>query len=170
MWRNLKYLRICHVEKTQISPYLSRGEIWNFSTSTMWRKFRFLHMTDGEIGNVMCVIFCTLYVAFSLFCCKICCLQFTLFFSAKSVLSRFTRFCVEKKWAKTCAHGEKWQISGVNYYPNINVDRCNFSQNTVHKFYPVQFWHPLPWNPICIKTKVGGGSVVKLSIEDTGWS
>ena len=40
--------KICHVEKFQISPHLSCEEIWNCSTSIMWRKFRFIHMTDVE--------------------------------------------------------------------------------------------------------------------------
>ena len=40
--------KICHVEKIQISPHLSCGEIRNVSTSIMWRKLRFIHMTDVE--------------------------------------------------------------------------------------------------------------------------
>ena len=40
--------KICHVEKFQISSHLPCGEIWNCSTSIMWRKLRFLHMTDVE--------------------------------------------------------------------------------------------------------------------------
>ena len=37
-------------------------------------------------------------------------------FVAKSVLLRFTRFCVEKSWTKNCACGEKRQISGMEEY------------------------------------------------------
>ena len=45
MWRNIRFLHICHVEKfeitphvekSQISPHLSCTEIWNFST---WQIF-----------------------------------------------------------------------------------------------------------------------------------
>ena len=42
-----------------------------------------------------------------LFCCKICSFCDLRCFVAKSVLSRFTRFCVEKNLAKNCACGEK---------------------------------------------------------------
>ena len=123
MWRNFRFLQICHysltflhraeVNKSEISSHLSSvwcGEISVFSPS------------------VFCVILCTQYllctvcnfilfvisfitknnnvyslwsfVAFyatsfckNIFFCKLRC------FVAKSVLSRFTRFCVEKNWA-----------------------------------------------------------------------
>ena len=42
-----------------------------------------------------------------LFCYKICSFCDLRCFVAKSVLSQFTRFCMEKNWAKNCACGEK---------------------------------------------------------------
>ena len=39
---------------------------------------------------------------------------FTLYV-AKSVLTRFTHFCVEKNWAKNLGGGEKWQIWGMHW-------------------------------------------------------
>ena len=38
--------KICHVETFQISKHNKSGEVWNFSTSAMWIRLRFLHMTD----------------------------------------------------------------------------------------------------------------------------
>ena len=43
MWR-----KICHVEKFQFYIHDKCGEIWNFSTSVVWRNFRLLHMIDVE--------------------------------------------------------------------------------------------------------------------------
>ena len=39
---SIKYLEIV------MRAYLRCGEIWNLSTTVMWRYFRFLHMTDAE--------------------------------------------------------------------------------------------------------------------------
>ena len=39
---SIKYLEIV------MRAYLRCGEIWNLSTTVMWRYFRFLHMTDVE--------------------------------------------------------------------------------------------------------------------------
>ena len=54
----------------------------------------------------MCMIYGVL-MHIMLFCCKICSFCDLRCFVAKSVLSRFTRFCVEKNLAKNCACGEK---------------------------------------------------------------
>ena len=87
MWRNFKFICMTDVEKSdisthvelfQISPHERSGEIWNFSTSGMCMMWRM-----------------SLYM-YTLGC-----------FVAKSVLSRFTHFCVEKNWTKECVCGEK---------------------------------------------------------------
>ena len=69
----------------------------------MWINFTFHHMTDVEKSpslskNTVCYLWS--FVAKYVF------LQFTLF-CHEIVLSQFTRYCVEKIWAKNCAHGEK---------------------------------------------------------------
>ena len=88
MWRNFRFQYMTDVDKSEIPPHVEEfqisvhdrcGEIWSFA------KF-------GGISPC--------------FCCKICFVLFTLFF-AKSVLSRFTRFCVEKSLSKNCIGGEK---------------------------------------------------------------
>ena len=78
----------------------------------MWSHLKVLPMTYVEqyeisfIINKLCVqfmVFCHIlycYVAKSVL------FGFTLF-CRKIVLSRFTRYCVEKIWAKNCARGEK---------------------------------------------------------------
>ena len=71
----------------------------------MWKNFKFLHMTDVEKSDISPhdkFVRCFSGV-FMLFCHILCCsLGAKVFFSdlrcfiAKSVLSRFTRFCMEK--------------------------------------------------------------------------
>ena len=55
----------------------------------------------------------TFFLVQNLFCCNLRC------FVAKSVLSRFARFCVEKNWAKNCACGEKKTIIRYDYDPPV---------------------------------------------------
>ena len=98
----------------------------------MWRNFRLNaeivpfkcgeNLSHGEISphekcgdksvNIMCTIFYVLS-HFMLFCCKIFLLCDLRCFVAKSVLSRFTRFGVEKIWDKNFVCGKKGQISGM---------------------------------------------------------
>ena len=102
MWRNFRFQCMTDVEKFEISPHAEEfqlfphnrcGKMWNFakfggilhiSTWQMWRNPKF-------------TLFC---------CCKICFVTNYAVF-AKSVLARFTRFCVEKNWAKNWIGGEK---------------------------------------------------------------
>ena len=88
----------CHVDKFST---------WQID---MWKNSP--HMINvKKIWNVekKCVqfmVFCCIlqgFVANSFFC-KLRC------FVAKSVFVRFTRFCVEKNWAKNCTRGEKMTI------------------------------------------------------------
>ena len=62
-------------------------------------------------------------------------LQFT-FFDAKSVLSRFTRFCAEKLKTENCVCGEKWQISGMGHlvrFPNFTRGSGNLARVTCQR-------------------------------------
>ena len=55
----------------------------------------------------------------TIFWCKICFCNLCCFV-AKSVLLRFTRFCVEKSWTKNCACGEKkvkYQV--CKFFPSL---------------------------------------------------
>ena len=72
LWRNFKFLRICHVEKFeitqhgekfQISPHLSCIQIWNFSTwqiflhiSNLWYLWQISGMSIGFRNCSNCVI------------------------------------------------------------------------------------------------------------------
>ena len=118
MWRNFRFQCMTDVEKFEISPHAEEfqlfphnrcGKMWNFakfggilhiSTWQMWRNPKF-------------TLFC---------CCKICFVTNYAVF-AKSVLARFTCFCVEKNWAKNWTGGEKmtnmrcgtvWRVCGPN--------------------------------------------------------
>ena len=73
----------------------------------MWRSLscgnisphdRFLHMSNEKCGANL---FSGEILHMTLFCRNLRC------FVAKSVLLRFTRFCVETNWTKNCACGEK---------------------------------------------------------------
>ena len=97
MWRNFIFQCMTDMEEFDISPHAEEfqlfphnrcGKMWNFakfggilhiSTWQMWRNPKF-------------TLFC---------CCKICFVTNYAVF-AKSVLARFTRFRVEKNWAKHC--------------------------------------------------------------------
>ena len=94
MWRNLKFLCICHAKKVQMSPHVKCREIWHLSTLIMCVMWR---MSSN-------------HTQYMLFCCNLCCFCQIFFFYqicrnlrcfvAKSVLLRFTRFHVEKIWTK----------------------------------------------------------------------
>ena len=44
--------QICHVETIQIFPHSRCGEIWNLSTSALWRKFRFFYITNVKKSDI----------------------------------------------------------------------------------------------------------------------
>ena len=90
----------------------------------MWRNFKFLCMADVEKSDISPhdkLVWC-FSGAFVLFCHILCCflgqkrfLSDLRYFVAKSVLSRFTRFYVEKNRAKNCIRGEK--MTNMRYAP-----------------------------------------------------
>ena len=73
---------------------MSCGEMW----SKICHGETFLHMI-----NVETIFFVTIHADLSqnLLCCHLRCI------GAKSILSRFTHFCVEKNLFRNCACGEK---------------------------------------------------------------
>ena len=91
------------MEKFQLSMYGKCGEIENFSTCgeisdvSTWQMWRNLKLC---VQFIVCFVAKT-FLRITLFCREI-------------LLSRFTRYCVEKTWAKKCARGEKWQIWGMH--------------------------------------------------------
>ena len=103
--------KICQVEKFQIFIHDRCGDIWNLSTCHleicqisqllhMWRNFKFLHTQHN-------------YLQFTLFC-------------RKSVLLRFTRFCVEKIEPKTeyVEKKDKYQVwTSVIIFPVLSQNR-----------------------------------------------
>ena len=117
--------------------------------SAMWRNFRLNaeivpfkcgeNLSHGEISphekcgdksvNIMCTIFDVLS-HFMLFCCKIFLLCDLRCFVAKSVLSWFTRFGVEKNRAKNCDCGEK--RTNMRYVPNQRPFRLSFVAPNQH--------------------------------------
>ena len=125
-WYLSQISQIRYVEKN-----LSCGEISNLYAWQMWRNLTFLHllsnlknfhMTDVEKSEVSphlaciwcgeCLYICTRYAVLSkkgVYC--------DLHrFVAKSVLSRFTHFCVEKNGTKYCVCGEK--MTNIRYDAN----------------------------------------------------
>ena len=56
MWRNVKFLHICYVEKFEINS--TCGEILDFATSLMHINLKFLHMTNFS-PQISFVIFAT---------------------------------------------------------------------------------------------------------------
>ena len=76
-----------HVEWFQISSHDTCGEIWNL-LQHMYKLWYFV------------AFYTVLFLRFTQFCRKI-------------DLLRFTRYCVEKIWAKNSACGEKLQVSGM---------------------------------------------------------
>ena len=122
-WYLSQISQIRYVEKN-----LSCGEISNLYAWQMWKNLTFLHllsnlknfhMTDVEKSEVSphlaciwcgeCLYICTRYAVLSkkgVYC--------DLHrFVAKSVLSRFTHFCVEKNGTKYCVCGEK--MTNIRY-------------------------------------------------------
>ena len=122
-WYLSQISQMRYVEKN-----LSCGEISNLYAWQMWRNLTFLHllsnlknfhMTDVEKSEVSphlaciwcgeCLYICTRYAVLSkkgVYC--------DLHrFVAKSVLSRFTHFCVEKNGTKYCVCGEK--MTNIRY-------------------------------------------------------
>ena len=109
--------------------------------SAMWRNYRLTaeivpfkcgeNLSHGEISphekcgdksvSIMCTIFDVLS-HFMLFCCKIFLLCDLRCFVAKSVLSWFTRFGVEKNRAKNCDCGEK--RTNMRYAQFIPIPEC----------------------------------------------
>ena len=76
--------------------------MWGYSVT--WRNFSTWEMWGKSV--IICTIFDVL-LTFMQFCCKISLLCNLRCFVAKSVMSRFTRFGMEKNWAKNYACGEK---------------------------------------------------------------
>ena len=126
MWRIFRFFCMTNVEKSEISPHVEYfkksphdrcGKKLTFLH--MLSNFKFHYLTDVEKSEVFphlarvrcgdCLYICTCYAILLKiwFCHDLRC------FVAKSVLSRFTQFCVEKNWTKDCASGEKWQIWGM---------------------------------------------------------
>ena len=142
MWRNLKFfpnrhvetikiLHITDVEKFKRSPHLLCGENSDFSTSVMWRnlkkvikKLRKLsspefYLSSPSQPNNVYNLWC--FIAFSLFCCKI------YVFAIYAVLTRFTRFGMEKIGPKTFAQGEKndkYQVWNIPRIANVGLPRA----------------------------------------------
>ena len=94
--------QICHAEKFPISIHDMCGEIWSFSTSRGISDFRNL-------------IFCQMWREISNFVMK-------------SVLSRFTLFCMEKNLANNCVCGEK--ITNMRYWKGPNLSRTAYKKVT----------------------------------------
>ena len=115
MWRNLKFLNMWSNFK-----FLHIVEMWrNLTFLHMLSNFKFLHMTDVEKFEVSphlacvwcgeCLNICTRYAVLfkNWFCRDI------RRFVAKSFLSRFTHFCVEKNWTKDYVCGQK--VTNIRY-------------------------------------------------------
>ena len=111
MWRNLtflhmlnnfKFLHITDVEKSDVSPHLTR--VW-----------------CGE-----CLYICTRYAVLlkNWFCRDLRC------FVAKSVLLQFTHFCVEKNWTKESICGEKMTI--IRYVLSMTKVQTSWIFTTSH--------------------------------------
>ena len=75
---------------------MSCGEMW----SKMCHVETFLHMKNVET-NIFCHFLCCFFFSRNLLCCHLRCI------GTKSILSRFTHFCVEKNLLRNCACGEK---------------------------------------------------------------
>ena len=98
-------LEIClHMVKKKKRKTMSCGEMW----SKICHVETFLHMI-----NVETIFFVTIHADLSqnLLCCHLRCI------GAKSILSRFTHFCVEKNLFRNCACGEK--RTNIRYVPPL---------------------------------------------------
>ena len=89
---------------------MSCGEMWN----KICLVETFLHMI-----NVETIFFGTIHADLSrnLLCCHLRCI------GAKSILSRFTHFCVEKNLFRNCACGEK--RTNIRYGDDSDDDNDN---------------------------------------------
>ena len=85
MWSNLKFLHMTDVEKSEVSPHLA----------CVW------------CGECLYIYTCYAVLSKNWFCCDL------RRFVAKSVLLRFTHFCVEKNLTKNCVCGEK--MTNIRY-------------------------------------------------------
>ena len=121
------------VVKWKISPHYKCGD-----DSVKWR-----------MNNVwiMCTIFDVLS-HFLLFCCKISLFYDLRCFVAKSVLSRFTRFGVEKNLVKNFACGEK--RTNIRYaFRKFSENSSNLSDPIVPKVSSAPFHNHLGSNNLC---------------------
>ena len=107
---------ICHVEKCFHMTDISTWEMKNVETICFYALILHNHISLSQL---------------TMYCYNLRC------FVAKSVLLRFTRFCVEKNWTRNCACGENktniryvtmlmegnnfWYVSGQVPLPD-NVD------------------------------------------------
>ena len=136
MWRNLKDLRICYVEKIQISPHLSCEEIWK-----KWLRSSGSFLLLNSICHLLHnQIMCTIYGVLSHFHCfvaKYMFLQFTLFWRDLRALAwrklgqkllpkekkmtniRFETSQESQMWVKCgCAPRDRW------VRPSLHCSRC----------------------------------------------
>ena len=106
MWSNLKFLHMTDVEKSEVSPHLA----------CVW------------CGECLYIYTCYAVLSKNWFCCDL------RRFVAKSVLLRFTHFCVEKNLTKDCICGEKMTniryASPPSHWPNLVsfISSCGMSQ------------------------------------------
>ena len=138
------------MDKFQLAMHDNCGEIWQLSTcgvflnfSTwqmwsnmkflhMWSNFIFLHMTDVEKSEISphlacvwcrkCLHICTIYAV---------CYNLRTFVT-KSVLLRFTHFCVEKNLTKNCLCGEKCIRSSIRSGLRSTVALCVLKSKVAH--------------------------------------
>ena len=126
MWRNFRFLHICHVEKfeitqhvekCQISPHLSCGKIGNysecgeisdFSTSVMHINLKFLHMTNFSPHISLVILVTNIRYAI--------CWTFKYFmFSTCCMLDNMQKV---KKWLRDkilfTISGQGWFLEGFN--------------------------------------------------------
>ena len=131
----------------------------------MWSKIchveTFLHMI-----NVETIFFVTIHADLSrnLLCCHLRCI------GAKSILSRFTHFCVEKNLFRNCACGEK--RTNIRYGYRAARAAKNYSVNGwMVAFYCSNCYNILDFFSLIVA--VGGdwldGGPPWLSIKMTGW-
>ena len=108
MWR-----KICHVEKFQIFIHDRCGDIWNLSTSVMWRYFRFPHITNvkkSEMWRIQKLLHMWRNFKFlhnTDVICDLC------YFVANLFCRNLRAFVWRKIYPKIIYVEKKWQISGM---------------------------------------------------------
>ena len=108
MWR-----KICHVEKFQIFIHDRCGDIWNLSTSVMWRYFRFPHITNvkkSEMWRIQKLLHMWRNFKFlhnTDVICDLC------YFVANLFCRNLRAFVWRKIYPKIVYVEKKWQISGM---------------------------------------------------------